>query len=439
MPGDSGFAEAGSGGSGGADGGRAAAALAASALLADAGRRLAGTLNLRRCLRVVVELAVTHLAEVATVVRPPGPGHAPVVWTAAGGRGEECPVPEQEIVALPELAEALTTYPPGPGRRVAPSAVPDWLTGGRGPVGELLVCSLPGNAEPAGALVLMRSAGRAAFSDREQALARTLAETAGAAIAAAELYRVQAEAMAVLQADLRLPPLPAIAGVDLGASHQPGDGSVQVGGDFYDVFPPTAQAGRTVVVLGDVAGKGTPAAGLAGRVRQTLRTLHLLGQDPVAMLRTLNAVLLQAEQSDRFVTLVVGSVGCAAGGGVRLTAATGGHPRPLVLRGDGTVEPLLATGTLVGAVAELTITPAEVTLAPGELCLLYSDGVVEAHDAGGGAHYGEDRLQDALSSCRGMPAAVAVERLRQLVSEWVRGRVPDDLVMLAVRAPDAGA
>ena len=75
-------------------------------------------------------------------------------------------------------------------------------------------------------------------------------------------------------------------------------------------------------------------------------------------------------------------------------------------------------------------------LAPGELCLLYSDGLTEARGGPNGReHYGERRLRDALSSCHGMVGAGAVERIRQLVSDWVHGGTRDDIAMLAVRAP----
>jgi hypothetical protein len=111
-------------------------------------------------------------------------------------------------------------------------------------------------------------------------------------------------------------------------------------------------------------------------------------------------------------------------------------PPPLVLRGDGRVEEVPTSGTLIGAVPHTVVRPATVELAPGELCLLYSDGLTEARGgASGHEHYGERRLRDALSSCQGMGGEVTVERIRQLVSDWVHGGTRDDIAMLAVRAP----
>jgi serine phosphatase RsbU (regulator of sigma subunit) len=94
------------------------------------------------------------------------------------------------------------------------------------------------------------------------------------------------------------------------------------------------------------------------------------------------------------------------------------------------------SGTLIGVVAETVVRPATVELAPGELCLLYSDGLTEARGGPtGNEHYGERRLREALSTCRGIPGVAAVERVRQLVSDWVHGGMRDDIAMLAVRAP----
>ena len=107
-----------------------------------------------------------------------------------------------------------------------------------------------------------------------------------------------------------------------------------------------------------------------------------------------------------------------------------------MLRNDGTVEEVPTSGTLIGVVPQTVVRPATVELAPGELCVLYSDGLTEARGGTtGNEHYGEDRLRDALSTCRGMPGAATVERVRQLVSDWVHGGMRDDIAMLAVRAP----
>lgn len=154
------------------------------------------------------------------------------------------------------------------------------------------------------------------------------------------------------------------------------------------------------------------------------------------MLEVLNQALLQSGRQHRFVTLVIGSIRRADHGRVRLTLASGGHPAPLVLRADGTVEEAPTSGTLIGVVPQTRVRPATVELAPGELCPLYSDGLIEARGGPTGTeHYGEDRLRYALSTCQGMPGAATVERVRQLVSDWVHGGVRDDIAMLAVRAP----
>jgi serine phosphatase RsbU (regulator of sigma subunit) len=267
-------------------------------------------------------------------------------------------------------------------------------------------------------------------------LARIFAARAGAAISAAGLYREQADTTAVLQADLLPPELPQPDGVELIGFYQAAKDAPRIGGDFYDVFGPTGTDPDTVIALGDVCGKGPEAAVLTGKVRHTLRALRLVEAAPATMLRILNQALLQSGRQLRFVTLVIGAISRAEQGRLRLTLATGGHPRPLVLRLDGTVEEVPTSGTLVGAVAEITVRPAAVELAPGELCLLYSDGLTEARGGPrGGERYGEQRLRAALASCSGMIGSAAVGRIRQLVSDWTHGGTRDDIAMLAVRAP----
>jgi hypothetical protein len=231
-------------------------------------------------------------------------------------------------------------------------------------------------------------------------------------------------------------PLPQPDGIELTASYRPATGTPAIGGDFYDVFGPATGSDDTVVVLGDVCGRGPEAAALTGQVRQTLRALRLVEAAPAEMLVVLNQALLQSGRRHRYVTLVIGSIERAEHGRVRLTLAAGGHPAPLVVRGDGTVEEVPASGTLIGVVRETIVQPATVELAPGELCLLFSNGLTEARGGPTGTEpYGDARLHDALSSCRGVPGAALVDRVNALVSDWAGEGLRDDIAMLAVRAP----
>jgi len=242
----------------------------------------------------------------------------------------------------------------------------------------------------------------------------------------------QAEAMA----DVMQPELPQLDGVELIGSYQAATEGPRSGADFYDVFGPDTRSGDTVLVLGDVCGRGPEAAVLTGQVRQTLRALRLAGTKPTEMLTILNEALLQSGRRHRYVTLLIGSIERAEHGRVRLTLATGGHPAPLLLRADGTVVEVATSGTLIGVVPEMIVRPATVELAPGELCLLFSDGLTEARGGPTGTEqYGEVRLHDALSTCRGVSGAEAVERVCRLLTDWMRGGAHDDIAMLAVRAP----
>ncbi|MEV0897415.1 PP2C family protein-serine/threonine phosphatase [Actinoplanes sp. NPDC049802] len=406
--------------------------IAHTEFLAEAGWRLSASLHVGRVMRTTVELAAARIADTAMVVLPPRRHRSGWIRLLPGRAVEEGTLPERLLADVPGLTEALDGFPPIPSRWLDPAQAPGWLLpADLGPVGALLVTPLPGNAEPAGALILARHGASRGFRDEDEALARVFAARAGAAISAATLYQEQADTADVLKADLLPPELPVIDGFELAGSHQ-----LRIGGDFYDVFGPAGDSTDTIIALGDVCGTGPEAAVLTGKVRQTLRALRLVRAEPEAILRVLNDVLLQAGRRSRFVTMVVGSVRRVEQGRVRLELATGGHPAPLVLRGDGHVEEVPAKGALIGVVPLTDIRPAAVELAPGELCLLYSDGLTEARGGPSGREqFGEQRLRRALGDCAGMPGAAVVERLSQIVSDWLHGNQSDDIAMLAVRAP----
>ncbi|MGD9990223.1 SpoIIE family protein phosphatase [Pseudonocardia sp.] len=408
-----------------------------AAFLSEVSSRLLGSLNVQRCMEITAELATSHLCDAAVVIAPARRGsHATVVSVRGGGTtlGELGGDPAE----VAGLAEALQGFPPVPSRWLDPTTAPAWLVPpGVGGVGSVVVTPLPGHGVPAGALVLLRTTdGDGAFAEDEEIFSRLFAVRAGNAMSAARLYAQQASITETLMRELLPPTVQQLDGVEFAARYRPSQDEERIGGDFYDVHP-VGGAGKpdeSLVVLGDVCGKGLDAAVMTGKIRSGLRALLPFADDHLRLLQLLNAALLDADDT-RFATLVLASVR-RAGGTARLRLTCGGHPAPLVVRSDGTVAEVATAGTLVGALPEVTATTAEVTLGPGETCLLYTDGITEARGGPfGDEQFGDDRLHDALAGCAGMPADAVVERIQMLASQWVGRRRHDDMAVFAVTAP----
>ncbi|MEY9932200.1 serine phosphatase RsbU (regulator of sigma subunit) [Catenulispora sp. GP43] len=122
--------------------------------------------------------------------------------------------------------------------------------------------------------------------------------------------------------------------------------------------------------------------------------------------------------------------------GVAVRVTCGGHPPPLVVRTDGTVERTATRGTLIGAVESVRATGTELVLAPGETCLLYSDGITDAVGGLTGTElYGSERLEQALAGCAGLPAEAVVERVQMLAEQWLSSNRRDDMAVVAITAP----
>jgi integral membrane sensor domain MASE1 len=179
-----------------------------------------------------------------------------------------------------------------------------------------------------------------------------------------------------LQEGLLPPGLPEIPDIDLAARFRPVGEGYRVGGDFYDVFE--SRPGRWVVVVGDVSGKGPNAAAVTGLARHTLRTAAVHDDSPSHVLSVLNGAL-RDRLSPREVCTVVYARLEPADGGFALTVSSGGHPLPLLLRGDGTVHEVGAHGLVLGANPEIELAESTVILQPGDCLLLYTDGLTEAY------------------------------------------------------------
>ncbi|CAM5628556.1 PP2C family protein-serine/threonine phosphatase [Streptomyces parvulus] len=403
--------------------------------LAEASSALLASLNLSRCMEVTARLAAGRLADAAVVIAPTGAKRPPMVVCDPQGTLQHSTVPVGAVPTVPGLAEALQGFPPVPSRWIEPASAPDWLVPeGFGEVGSLAITPLPGHGVPAGALVLLRRAPRTAFTESEEAFSGLFAARAGAAMSAARLYAEQNTITETLMRDLLPPALRQVQGVEFAGGYRPSVDTDRIGGDFYDVHPPGEECADSLAVLGDVCGKGLEAAVLTGKIRNTLQALLPMGDDHARMLRLLNNSLLNSRHT-RFVTMVMASVRREDRDVLlRLTAA--GHPAPLIVRGDGGVEAADTGGSLIGVLPRITSRTADIRLAPGETCLLYTDGVTEAKGGPlGDAIFGEQRLRRVLGECAGMPAEAVVERIQMLVAEWVGDGRHDDIAVLAITAP----
>jgi len=405
-----------------------------TAFLSEASSTLLSSLNLGRCMDVTAQLAAEHLADAALVIAPSHGRRLPVVTCLRGGT----PALSHESVdpdEVPGLGEALRGFPPVPSRWIDPSTAPGWMVPeGFGPVGSIVITPLPGHGVPAGALVLLRRSGAAAFTDSEEVFARLFAARAGAAMSAARLYAEQTSITDVLMRELLPPSLHQISGVDYAGGYRPSADHERIGGDFYDVHPAAVEGEASLVTLGDVCGKGLEAAVLTGKIRNTLHALLPLADDHQRMISLLNTALLNSHHA-RFVTLVLASA-VREGSGVSLRLTSAGHPSPLIIRANGTVEEAETRGTLVGAMPSAPARTIALTLAPGESCVLYTDGITEAEGGPmGGSQFGEQRLRRILSECAGMPSESIVERVQMLASQWIgRGR-HDDMAVVVISAP----
>lgn len=407
--------------------------------LDEASAVLMASLNVDRCMEATARMAARHLADAAVVVAPVTGGQIPVVCCDDDGAVEH-----RQIAANPAavagLSEALRGFPPVPSRWIDPATVPDWLVphGFTDSVGSVVITPLPGHGVPAGALVLLRKSAQTEFRTGEELFARLFAARAGAALSAARLYAEQAAITRTLMRDLLPPQLQRIEGIELAGGYRASEDHEAVGGDFFDVHTGVGgnglAAGETLIVLGDVCGKGLDAAVMSGKIRNTLQALAPLAGDHVSVLKLLNSALLSPHDS-RFATLVLASVS-SRDGQVRLRLTSAGHMAPLLVRNDGTVEEADTRGTLVGVLPEIKARTCETVLAPGETCLLYTDGVTEAHGGPLGTDmFGEDRLTDALTKCAGLPAEAVVEHVMMLTSQWVKERSHDDIAVVAITAP----
>lgn len=262
-------------------------------------------------------------------------------------------------------------------------------------------------------------------------LAEDLSRRAALALDNARLYSERTAISQSLQRSLLPPELPQIEGVEVEVIYRAAGEGNEVGGDFYDLFP--IRDGAYGFAIGDVCGTGPEAAAVTGLARHALRLLAREGYGGPAVLERLNSAILDEGARSRFLTLLYGELWPQEDGSAVLKVVCAGHPLPLRLRQDGTVEPAAEPQPLLGVMEDLELYEQRVTLDPGDVLLCVTDGVTERRE--GTRMLGDDGLADVLTTCTGLTAGAVAARIMRAVERFASDAPSDDMAILAMRVP----
>ncbi len=263
-------------------------------------------------------------------------------------------------------------------------------------------------------------------------LAEDLSRRAALALDNARLYSERMAISQSLQRSLLPPELPHIPGVEVEVIYRAAGEGNEVGGDFYDLFP--IRDGAYGFAIGDVCGTGPEAAAVTGLARHALRLLAREGFGGPAVLERLNAAILDEGARSRFLTLLYGELWPQEDGSSVLKMVCAGHPLPLRLRQDGTVEPYAEPQPLLGVMEDLELYEQTMTLEPGDVLLCVTDGITERRE--GTRMLGDDGLADVLTTCTGLTAGAVASRIMRAVERFASDAPSDDMAILTMRVPE---
>jgi len=337
---------------------------------------------------------------------------APIVRSLASG----------QLLAVDDVGEAVgRTLPPGEVSDVFRALAPR----------SAITLPLAARGRTVGALSVYRSPDRPPADADDVATAREVAGRVALALDNARLYEQQRRLAEGLQRSLlTAPPEPDHA--EIVVRYRPAMEVAQVGGDWYDAFlqPP----GATMVVIGDVVGHDTEAAAAMGQLRGMLRGIaYRAGLGPAAVLTDLDAAiegLGMGTMATAAIARVEATAEERAAGIARLRWSNAGHPPPLLLHPDGSVEELSGAGSelMLGVDPTTPRTDSVVSVRRGATLLLYTDGLVEGRDL---------PLDDGIARLREALAELADRPLAELCDEVIDRLRPeglqDDVALVAVR------
>jgi PAS domain S-box-containing protein len=418
----------------------------AQRLLARAGAALSSSLNYEWTLQEVAELAVPELADWCGVSIPDRHGVIKQVAVAhtdpdkvafARELGERYPSRvSDEGGSAQVLRDGMSQLIPEIPEELLEQAVVDAehleLVRSIGIRSGIVVPMTAASGKPIGVLSLVNAESGRVFTEADLELCEELGRRAGIAVENARLYTDRTTIAHTLQRALLPPGLPDIPGFSLSALYRPAGEENWVGGDFYDAF---AVRDGWVTVVGDVAGRGAQAAALTAFARHVFRTSAQLHDDPLDAVGYLNQQLYD-RPGQAMCTLCCVHLR-PRGVDAEATIVCAGHPLPFAVRQGGPAELVGGWGTMLGAWPQGGWSRTKTILTPGDVLVLYTDGVTDA--TGAEDRFGEDRLRAVLGESR--DAEDALRRIADGLADFETGEQSDDTAALAIMRsePAAGA
>jgi serine phosphatase RsbU (regulator of sigma subunit) len=207
----------------------------------------------------------------------------------------------------------------------------------------------------------------------------------------------------------------------------------EIGGDYYDFIP--RHDGHTVIALGDVSGKGTSAALLMSSLHAAMHAQTSAHQSIVETIAAVNKYLAETIPSNRFVTLFCAELDPLTG---MLTFINAGHNPPLIAHASGTMEQLAAGGIPLGISPGALFREGRTQLHPGDVLVIYSDGVSETQNQAG-EEFGAMRLYDVVARNLDSSAAGVRDKIESALTKFAQGTDSvDDLTLVIVKRQAEG-
>lgn len=404
-------------------------------LLDEVHRSLAASISHEELLDLILDRVFEHLKpeQGAILLGRPDGSFETVARRSAAGAGDEVFYSETLVAEVAGKCQGALVLDAQTDERFADAA--SILDSG---VRSIVAAPLAVDDEGLGLIAMSSRLSVRQFEERDLELLVALASVAALrlrnlalAVEAAEKRKLEAEvALArTIQEELLPTELPEIRGYEVRALNRPSQG---VSGDLYQVIE-TESSGDFYLILYDVSGKGLAASLLAATIEALTAGPAVANHPPDRVCTLVNRQLEERTSADRFATAFLAQLSAASG---ELAYTSAGHNPALLIRGSGEIEQLKRTGVPLGVVEQGKYELERRILGPGDLLVVYTDGLTEACDPAG-EEYGLDRLADSCGAHRSLPIPELAEAIESDVAEFAAGTpYGDDRTLMLLRRTD---